>query len=390
MYVKQIYEASCKHVIFYDVGDKRAWLVNGATALLHLARAYLVFASKQLFLSTMTKFRLEDLWAPDEEYEASAPFKILCNSKNMDLVIYEDWKPANEAIIDAEGNFSETAKVKDAHFRFRDQVDEIYHIWEQIQEFQTKMTDNIRATGRNKLQGFNFIDIATGESPIKPRYTYLEPSSNGWVDLARSLDAITLFGRGFGELIQPSSESNTLCHSWCHVPTGSDYLAVSVSDVRAIFDKRGNALERPMQLVDGLFWHKADKLFEPCECAIKDSRKRRFILGRGDVCDRLQVLLPQSSRRKTDPGPLEERGAVIFGKSERYHWNKPDRGPPKGTTGPDEDPDSERPQKKARSSSSSEGSQKSENSSADTPPTSATTISEDAASSSRTETPVKR
>ncbi|KAF4544369.1 Pfs domain protein [Lasiodiplodia theobromae] len=163
VYVKQIYEASCKHVIFYDVGDRRAWLVNGAAALLHLARAYLVFASKQPFLSTMTKFRLDDLWAPNDEYEASAPFKILCNSKNMDLVIYEDWKPANEAIIDAEGNLAKTAKVKDAHFRFRDQVDEIYHIWEQIQEFQTKMTDNIRLTDRDKLQGFNFMDVATGE-----------------------------------------------------------------------------------------------------------------------------------------------------------------------------------------------------------------------------------
>ncbi|KAK3379694.1 hypothetical protein B0T24DRAFT_612649 [Lasiosphaeria ovina] len=57
---------------------------------------------------------------------------------------------------------------------------------------------------RSRLQGWDFRDVATGRGPLYRRVT--TPSSGPtWVDLTKSTGAVTLFGRGFGELIRPAA-----------------------------------------------------------------------------------------------------------------------------------------------------------------------------------------
>lgn len=61
---------------------------------------------------------------------------------------------------------------------------------------------NLKTRVRKHLEGWDFIDLATDEDPI-PRVATIPTLGHGWVDFIRSIGAITLFGRGFCELIQP-------------------------------------------------------------------------------------------------------------------------------------------------------------------------------------------
>jgi len=129
-----------------------------------------------------------------------------------------------------------------------------------------------------------------------------------------------LFGRGFGELIKPA-DTNRLCPSWVEVPKGKDCLAVCVSDIKEILKKKGSVKTNPWRLVDDIYWHQPDKIFEACQCAGKTLERH---------CDRVQVLLPASfpslwGRGFNSPGQLEDHGAVIFGHSRKFPLRWGDR-----------------------------------------------------------------
>ena len=73
------------------------------------------------------------------------------------------------------------------------------------------------------------MDIAQVDNPLRPRVTILKSSGRGWMDFTKKIRAITLLGKGFGELIKPGQDSNKLCRLWKGVPTGQDYLVACIS-----------------------------------------------------------------------------------------------------------------------------------------------------------------
>ncbi|TVY57318.1 hypothetical protein LCER1_G003361 [Lachnellula cervina] len=164
------------------------------------------------------------------------------------------------------------------------------------------------------------VDI-NGHNDLLPRVAILKSSGRGWVDFTRSIRAIILLGKGFGEIIKPSKDSNKLCKYWSHVPTGKDYLVACIATLREISLKYGDCDSDPLELASGIYWHKPDKLFESCEC------KRTQMAG---TCDRVQVLLPQFCiGPKRNPQPFScNNGAAIFGRSRWLRWNWPSTGKP--------------------------------------------------------------
>ncbi|KAF2194583.1 hypothetical protein K469DRAFT_686592 [Zopfia rhizophila CBS 207.26] len=323
-----IYFARSRYVVFYDTGDHRAWLINGADAMLRMVRASLDYARTELheegddFL-----FKAGDL------QEAESAVKVLKNRHNMDLAIYrcedETW---DEETTDAAGNTTKVTKRKETKVRFQDRVKDMYNVLEQIYDHQAKLSGPgmpLKTTPRQKLEGFDLMHIIVGEHPVIPRMTELKPSGRGWVDFSRSIQAITLFGCGFGDLIEPVQGPKMPCKHWITVPKGQDFLAAHVSDLREMMKRKGDVAATPMKLADGIYWHKAGKLFEPCECERQPLKRALGPLRWPTKCDRVQVLLPPSLGHKKHPGSLESNGAVIFGRSERYKWIFPERGHPK-------------------------------------------------------------
>lgn len=175
------------------------------------------------------------------------------------------------------------------------------------------------------------MDIVDGKDEIQPRITRLKASGRSWVELTRSLRAITLLGQGFGEIIRPAQDSNKLCSHWLSVPTRMDYLVSSTSMLKEICRKQGNHDARPMSLVNEVCWHKPDILYEPCECMPSSPT---------GACDRVQVLLPSSLSPRRHPQPFAfQRAAVVFGRSKTFPWYWPNHGDPVEGGESDSEPD---------------------------------------------------
>ena len=76
-----------KFVVLWDEEDKRGWLVNGATALLHLLRASLKSDMAGPFKSVMV-FEPREMEEISELPTANAAIPVLLNSNNRKLRIY--------------------------------------------------------------------------------------------------------------------------------------------------------------------------------------------------------------------------------------------------------------------------------------------------------------
>lgn len=321
-----------KFVVFYDLRDRRAWLLDGASALLHLVRASLSHDKNDLF-KDLFLFDEGSLQEPDFPFTGKpAAVKFLTNTANTSLPLYA--KPAEAKVEETTSDSGARAEIISStrrNYSLKDRIEDVYEILEQIMSHQADVFSQdgvgfrIKSTLRRQLEGFDFMDVATDEDPLWPRVATIGSRGRGWIDFARALHAITLFGTNFGELLQPSPGLQTClsCLTNVGVPKGHDYLAVCTSDVQDIIDKRGSKTTNPWRLVDEIYWHTPDKAFERCQCKQHPLKKQ----------DRIQIILPASlpgfwGRGFKSPGVLPSQGAVLFGHSWRFPLLWKDHGMP--------------------------------------------------------------
>jgi hypothetical protein len=181
----------------------------------------------------------------------------------------------------------------------------------------------LKLKARKHLEGWDFKDLATQRDPFYPRVATLEAYGKGWVDFTRPIHATTLFGRGFGDIIQPS-HPEALCDSWAKLPMSKYYLAACVSDLKEIMDMDGDPDANPMRINDGIVWHIPGNVFEPCQC-------KGNMRGKIQHSDLAQVLFPSKLSYvlpKRKPVSLRDHGAVIFGHNMNFKWFWKDTGDP--------------------------------------------------------------
>lgn len=325
-YLLQLNWVAAQHILLFDVNDRRAWLVDGASALLHLVRSSIHYLQghkefRQLCLFEWEKFREAEEQASGKQ----AAVSVLTNEDNMQLRLFkEKGKEWQEDSIDASGNLAVVTKIKHTFFHFSDKVEQIFHVLEDIVEHQVAAVgeDGLKfMSPRRQLEGFEFTDIVEDRGPLYPKVHNPHDFGKGWLDFVGAIHATILFGNGFGELIQPIDPVG-LCPSWVEVPKCKDYLAVSVS-IMAELLQRGDKNEVPWRIVDDIYWHSPGKTFEPCQC------------GHVSSCDRVQVLSHGRFRKKrgknfSGPPNLEDEGAVIFGHSPLFSPRWGDYGDPSG------------------------------------------------------------
>ncbi|KAE8442926.1 hypothetical protein EG329_002530 [Mollisiaceae sp. DMI_Dod_QoI] len=298
-YEKKIYAASWMKVILYDTTDRRAWLIDGANALLHMTRAQL--SRQPCCDSELLDLRKFPHPNPDSGYNAGYQ-SLKAIGKSNDLYIFEN-----------DPNFGQSTSVE-KRWGVKDLVLENWNILEQIQDHQQDMAGpgmQIRLTDRDKLEGFGFVDIISGIPVIRPRVATLESSGRGWVDFVREINAITLMARGFGTLITPAKDCNNLCSQWQQVPKGKDYLIARADHLKSICKEMGNLNSQPLELVQGIYVHSGGALFDACSCGSNPF-----------ACDRVQVLLPKHTigfkRKSVGLFDGDLKGAVVFGRSNRF------------------------------------------------------------------------
>ena len=301
-YVPKLQWISQRFVVLWDEKDKRGWLLRGISALLHLLRASLKYAEMDDFKGLLIS-KSEQIVEPSSTSALEFAINVLTNKDNMQLPIYPD---------------------KDGPYRLENRVEELYERLEKMIEHQIDVAGQngveLKTKVRKHLEGWDFKDLAKCRDPIYPRVATLPTIGKGWVDLIRSIQAVTLFGRGFGDMIQPVQAD--MCPRWTNLPKERYYLAACVADLKEIMELNGDPNANPLKLTNTIVWHNPDQIFDPCRCT-RQSQK-----GHSDF---VQILWPAMiSRRlpKRDPIQLEGCGAVIFGHSTTFRWHWRDEGDP--------------------------------------------------------------
>jgi len=318
-----------KYVVLWDDAFKKGWLVNGTSALLHLVRAWLEFSSKD-------NFAFHFLFDPSKmndsvDHRPNSAIDVLTNEENMKLAIYpgknegfeeEETKRKGDEIEE-----SKTLKRKKGYFLFGDLVEQYYSILAQILEHQERVAGQngkkIKIRVRKHLEGWDFFDLATGRDP-RPRVTTLQALGYGWVDLIRSIGAVTLLGRGFGDIIRPM-KFDGMCPKWNNLPPDRYYLAASVYDLKNITTVFGNEFASPPETVHGLVWHCPGDVVARCQCqSYSFSGLRKFLKQHHDP---VQVFYPRNWHqysRLGGPDKVADAGAVVFGHNVewKFRWKE--------------------------------------------------------------------
>ena len=295
-YIPRLKWISTKFVLLWDERDKRGWLINGTSALLHVVRASLEHDSTDKFRSAFL-FKSEDLQESPNPFTADSAIDVLINSKNLGLRLYPE---------------------KDSYLLFDSRVDHFYNMLEKLIDYQAEIAGdggggNLHHKPRRYLEGWDFEDLATSRDPVYPRVATLEAGGKGWVDFTRTIHAVTLVGRGFGDIIRPAGMD--LCEYWAKLPKLQYYIASCLSDLGEVTREHGSHVDGHVRRGDNLIRHTPTTVFGSCRCI--------GALGR-DHCEPVQIHFPLALSRTLLPKkhqvPLKGRGAVIFGHNSKFPW----------------------------------------------------------------------
>ncbi|KAK8868422.1 pfs domain containing protein [Apiospora arundinis] len=321
-YFKKLQWISSKYVVFWDDWEKRGWLVNGASALLHLLQAA-ISQSRSMFQSEFL-MKPGDLDEDTTATDCQRALRILTKKENRAIRLYMD--RTEETSHQIGGNVARSSF--DKYYCLQDEVEHIYNTLEVLVDYQAEAESRsglkIDPRPQRCLEGWDFKDIVSDGDPFFPRVATLSYFGKGWVDLTRSIRATTILGRGFGELMQPKMAAGKPCPLWTTLPCGSYYLAAGVSDVKNIIERYDcDVGVNPVKICDGILWPVKSGGFRPCPCASANGKEKHH--------EPVQALLPVNFLTKLKqraPVELADKGAVIFGQSRSISWIYPDDGDP--------------------------------------------------------------
>ena len=288
-----------KHpVVLYDNDDRRGWLVSAIEVILHV-----IFGRNHL-----------------------RPYKV--GNKPIRLA------PRNP-------NSSEPirlALIQNQHIQLYDNVqytygDAVLDLWSNLEILIDKTHAHDSASGfpvqnpfRNELHGWEIMSLVEETPVLRRKQRHIDSTSGGWVNLVKDLDAVILFGRGFGEIIRPV-QTITLCEKWRYLPKGNDFLAVSCQLLREIMYQAGSRNDQRYLTSTGLRLSKKSELFTPC----KHPGARSCDCLRVQRIDKSPFLDTLEDR---NPFPcLPDRGCVIFGEVRRLNFRPHKKLTKKSTTG---------------------------------------------------------
>ncbi|CAH0047772.1 unnamed protein product, partial [Clonostachys solani] len=252
-------------LVLVDVDDRRAWLVDGASCLLHLVRASI--EQDRNHPAYKTKWKLPGaLKLEGDDFlglagdQGMTAVEILGNPDNLNVQLYVD---------DVEPNAK--GELVEIPYHLRNKVQEVLPQLEALVDKQAEVAAQdgywIRPSSKpleKSLAGWDFWDIAGPTGPIHRRIYHLQASGRGWVDYIRSIKAVTIFGKGFGELLEP--EERNICPNWMTVPKSKDYLGSSIATLKKIHASTNIQPLDPGLITADITWSSQATLFSPCAC----------------------------------------------------------------------------------------------------------------------------
>jgi hypothetical protein len=274
------------HILMYDSITKKGWLVPKPAAILHMVHTYVNRTRLQVF-SGERKTKLPYVTSQPDTGIASAQTLIASLPLRIQDAVDESITRSISEIVQ-----SILLRIEIAADRSK--------------ELRSQEFPNALAQMRRPLYGCEFLDIVNRPNETRVKQLVVDQP---WSMLAQSTNTLVLFGSGFGELISPARPNN-ICSSWRRVPSGKDFLTVSVPVLSQILERIS---DRPIQAPSEVHWNIPSRgIFSKC----------------GFTSDHLQTLSfgPQQAekllvlKRMLDEGVT---GAVIFGKKSQStgHWD---------------------------------------------------------------------
>ena len=155
------------------------------------------------------------------------------------------------------------------------------------------------------------MDVVNGVPPFRLKKTYVH-DNGGWIKLMREIEVV-LFCKGVGEVIIPKDPHTDTCRLWSSVPTGQDFLCVTIDCLNKLSDRAGSS-RACESLAHGCFWHSPAPLFSFCNCREDDScSPLQQVVG-----DTILGMLGISKIQP--PSNIVAEGAIIFGEKAR-NWS---------------------------------------------------------------------
>ncbi|KAJ4144622.1 hypothetical protein LMH87_003497 [Akanthomyces muscarius] len=303
-YIPRLQWMATKFVLLWDESDKRGWLINGTSALLHVVRASLAHDKRGDFSSA---FLFESLQESDKPGKANSAIHVLINRSNLDLRLYRE---------------------KNGYLLLESRIESFCNILEKLIDQQAKIARDpgIKWSDKSRkyLEGWEFEDLARRRDPLHPRVATLKAAGKAWVDFTRAIQAVTLVGSGFGDIIQPAVAD--FCQHWAKLPTKQYYIASCLFDLSEVIKEHGNRTDGHVRLGDNLIWHTPTTMFGTCRCG-------RDAFGQ-DHCEPVQTFFPSAlsgtlgPRRHIYKEKCANDGALIFGHNSHFSWVWGDIGHP--------------------------------------------------------------
>ena len=119
-----------------------------------------------------------------------AAISVLMNAHNQALPLHKNTDECSEetSIEQESQETGTTTKIKSTYYRLKDRVEQVFVLLEQMIDYQAQASSEdgiafkIRKSPRERLEGYDFMDVATDEDPIWPRSITLKTIGTGWVD----------------------------------------------------------------------------------------------------------------------------------------------------------------------------------------------------------------
>jgi len=326
---------SLQIIVFYDVSDRRAWLVDGASALLHLVRASLYLDKKDpesTYDWVLDANRLDATRpvaaSPEDTVEDRST--DCTTGRQLALRILKDWDKLNlEVFVKSKGMRNGESVVEYSTLESR--VKKILHSFEIIIDRAAKIAsqDGIKISQtldrRRDITGFDVLDIISPLHPVQPR-AMKDPGfwDQSWTELLPLAKITTIFGNGFGELIKPHDEDK-ICQNWKSVPTEMDYLAASVTTIKLLYERHLRRIEPNLDVGEmsrNIMWSSPGSPFQLCQTCVRGGKQPDRDEAHRDPVQFLTVnrswnTLVSSRSPPTFPiniQRLEDTGAVVFGR----------------------------------------------------------------------------
>ncbi len=323
-YAEKLDWISRKFFVFWDETDKRGWMLNGTTALLHLTRSSLEYNKASDILAPILLFSDGDLLeAPQNSSKAAS--RVLMHPHNRSLRLYE-----------AEN--ADDAPPQSKYYTFQNRVESLWEKMEKMIDHEAQANEEsgvkMKLRLRRHLEGWDFKEVASGTSPVYHKVATLDEFGRGWVDLVRKTNAVAFLGRRFGELMEPSPAwKGSVCSYWDRLPKGRCYLAIAAADLSVIIDEEGDPGFRPIMLCPGLFWHGSPSgEHRRCRCNTLNPRKLLSQPAEDIVhLDLVHIILPESKSGGVSAGhkpPSLGAGGIVFGHNSKIPWRWGDHGDP--------------------------------------------------------------